>query len=153
MTETNKSVLPHTLINLICRLYFCLMDEKKERTILGLHNLFRRTEKILLSTSWSCALTNLGFHFWSWMGRNFAFLQQFSSFYFCFSIVFLSFSYNNRANNIFSVKVVFRYRVSLQGTCTCTDKFCTFSTSFLIVILWVTSLYQSNDSIPWFLRN
>ena len=29
MTETNKSVFPHTLINLNCRVYFCLKDKKK----------------------------------------------------------------------------------------------------------------------------
>ena len=48
-------------------------------------------EKILLSTSWSRALTNPRFHVRSWKGRNYAFLRRFSGCYFCFSIVFCHF--------------------------------------------------------------
>ena len=48
-------------------------------------------EKILLSTSWSRALTNGRFHFRPWKRRNYSFLLRFSGFYFCFSIVFCHF--------------------------------------------------------------
>ena len=66
---------------------------RKRRTILGLHNLFSQTEKILISKSWSHALANWRFHFLSWKGWNFAFLQRFSGYYFSFLIVFCRFPF------------------------------------------------------------
>ena len=89
-------------------------EEREEPS--SLHNLFSHTEKILLCMLiWSSALTNQRFHFWSWKGWNFAFLQRFSGFYFCFSIVFLSFSRNNSANTISWAKAA-SYRVSIEET-------------------------------------
>ena len=87
--QTDKSVLPHTLINSNGRLYFCLKDEKKGKkypqTPQYVQSHWKVSSFYVMVTCPNKSAISLPVL----KGENFAFLRRFSGFYFCFSIVFI----------------------------------------------------------------